>query len=181
MFGMLSCSENFIRVVLTDKWLPAKIYMQIFCLSFFLQPIGTTAAQALNGIGRSDLTLKIGLFTRLTGIALVLAAIPLGVTYIALAVLLTSVISSAVYLISSRKIFNYRIGQQLKDIWENMLPSVTMALVCFSVGYLCRNLSPIIALALQVLAGGAWYVCYAMIFRNENLKYLLTKIKSLKK
>ncbi len=181
MFGMLSCSENFIRVVLTDKWLPAQIYMQIFCLSFFLQPIGTTAAQALNGIGRSDLTLKIGLFTKLTGIGLVLCAIPLGVKYIALAVLATSVISATAYLIFNRKIFDYRIGQQFKDLAENVLPALTMALVCFSVGYLCSSFSPIAVLGLQVLAGIAWYLCCAIIFRNKNLNYLLTKLKSLKK
>ena len=181
MFGMLACSENFIRVVLTDKWLPAQIYMQIFCISFFLQPIGTTAAQALNGIGRSDLTLKIGLITKLAGIGLVLAAIPLGVTYIALAVLLTSLLSAITYLIANRKVFDYRIRRQLKDLTENILPAVTMAIVCFAIGYLCSGFAPVLILALQVLAGAAWYLCCAVIFRNENLKYLLTKLKSLKK
>ncbi len=181
MFGMLSCSENFIRVILTDKWLPAQIYMQIFCISFFLQPIGTTAAQALNGIGRSDLTLKIGLITKLSGIGLVLIATPLGVTYIALAVLMTSTVSSVTHLLVNRKIFDYRIRRQLMDLAENILPSVTMALVCFAVGYFCRSFAPIAALALQVLAGTAWYLCWAVIFRNDNLKYLIQKLKSLKK
>lgn len=181
MFGLLSCSENFIRVILTDKWLPSQIYMQIFCLSFFLQPIGTTAAQALNGIGRSDLTLRIGLITKVTGICLVLVSIPLGVTYIALAVLMTSLVSSVTYLIFNRKIFDYRISRQLKDLAENILPAITMAAVCFGIGYLCRSLSPIVALILQVAAGAVWYLCWAVIFRNENLKYLLAKLKSLKK
>lgn len=180
MFGMLACSENFIRVVLTDKWLPAQIYMQIFCLSYFLQPIGTTAAQALNGIGRSDLTLKIGLITRLAGIALIIASIPLGVIYITLAVLATSLISAVTYMFTNRKIFDYRIRRQLKDLFENILPSATMALACFSVGYLSPY-SPLVTLGLQVLAGFAWYLCWAIIFHNENLKYLLLKLKSLKK
>ena len=181
MFGMLSCAGSFILVVLTDIWLPARIYMQIFCLSYFLQPIGTNSAQALNGIGRSDLTLKIGLFTRLSGIALVLAAIPLGVTYIALAVLLTSLISAVTYMIANRTVFGYRISTQLKDLAGNVLPAATMVLVCLGIGYLCSSLSPVVILVLQVLSGALWYLCWAIIFRNENLTYLLAKLKSLKK
>ena len=69
----------------------------------------------------------------------------------------------------------------LKDLAENMRPSVTMALVCFSVGYLCSGRAPILVLALQVLAGVVWYLCWAIIFRSENLKYVLAKVKSLKK
>lgn len=181
MFGMLACSENFIRVVLTDKWLPATLYMQIFSLSFFLQPIGTTSAQALNGIGRSDLTLKIGIATKLTGIALVLAAVFLDVPYIALAVLLTSVLSSMVYLFANKVILGYKLGQQLKDIGVSALTAVTMALVCFGVGALCGEIPAIWALCLQVLSGAVWYMGLSALLRNPSLTYFLTKLGSLKK
>lgn len=181
MFGMLACSENFIRVILTDKWLPAQIYMQIFCISFFLQPIGTTAAQALNGIGRSDLTLKIGLITKIAGILLVLAAIPLNVTWIALAVLATSTLSAITYVIINKRVFRYTILRQLTDIGQNVLGAVTMAAVCLAIGHFCRSLNPTLVLGLQVLAGVVWYIAFALILRNDNLTYLLQKIKSLKK
>lgn len=181
MFGMLACTENFIRVVLTDKWLPATIYMQIFCLSFFLQPIGTTAAQAFNGIGRSDLTLKIGVATKVTGIALVLAAVPFGVIYIALAVLMTTVVSAVVYAIANKRIFGYSIWEQLQDVGGNTLTAVAMMALCFVVGFLCRNMAPIIALVLQVLAGAVWYVVSSLITKNKNITYVIHKVKSLKK
>lgn len=181
MFGMLACTENFIRVVLTDKWLPATIYMQIFCLSFFLQPIGTTAAQAFNGIGRSDLTLKVGVATKVTGIALVLAAVPFGVIYIALAVLMTTVVSAVVYAIANKRIFGYSIWEQLQDVGGNTLTAVAMMALCFVVGFLCRNMAPVIALALQVLAGAAWYVGVSFVTKNKNITYVIQKVKSLKK
>jgi len=181
MFGMLACSENFIRVILTDKWLPAQLYMQIFCISFFLQPIGTTAAQALNGIGRSDLTLKTGLFTKSVGILLVLAAIPFGVTWVAAAVLATSCLSATTYTLINKKIFKYQIRRQLADLSKNVLGAVTMAVLCLQLGYFCRTLNPILTLTIQVLSGAVWYIAMALILRNDNLFYLLKKLKSLKK
>lgn len=181
MFGMLACSESFVRVVLTDKWLPCVPYMQIFCISFFLQPIGTTAAQALNGIGRSDLTLKLGVGTKIFGIAVVIFSVQLGVLPIALGVLLTNFLSSVIYMIFNKKVFGYTLRQQLKDIGGNVLNAVTMCTVCFGVSYLCRSMAPIFILALQILAGGIWYIAVAAIFKNDNLTYLLKKLKSLLK
>ncbi|MBR5529132.1 MAG: lipopolysaccharide biosynthesis protein [Oscillospiraceae bacterium] len=181
MFGMLACTENFIRVVLTDKWLPSTVYMQIFCLSFFLQPIGTTAAQAFNGIGKSNLTLKIGIATKVTGILLVIAAVPLGVIYIALAVLLTTVVSAVVYTIMNKRVLGYKIRQQLQDIGGNMLNALAMMVICFGVGFLCRNMAPIVALVLQVLAGAVWYIGVSIITKNKNITYVINKLQSLKK
>lgn len=181
MFGMLACSENFVRVVLTDKWLPCVPYMQIFCISFFLQPIATTASQALNGIGRSDLTLKLGVATKLFGIAVIIGAVRLGVLQIALGVLLTTLVSAIVYTIFNKKIFGYTVRQQITDIIGNVINAATMCAVCFGVAFFCKSLPPIVALALQVLAGGIWYIAIAALFKNDSLTYLLKKLKSLLK
>lgn len=181
MFGMLACSENFVRVVLTDKWLPCVPYMQIFCISYFLQPISTTTAQALNGLGRSDLTLKLGAGTKLFGIFTIICAVQLGVLPIAFAVLLTTLVSATIFILFSKKIFNYSIRNQLWDIVPNLLNAVTMCAVCFSVGYLFRFTSPIIALALQVISGAIWYILMAALFKNQSLCYVLMKLRILKK
>ncbi len=181
LFGMFACAENFVLVVLTQKWLPSVVYMQIFCMSFFLQPIGTTAAQALNGIGRSDITLKVGVVTKCVGIVIVLATVQFGVIYIALGVLLTTVMSSLVYMIVNKRVFGYTLIRQLLDIGANMLAAVSMAAVCMLVGYVCKGIAPIIALCLQVLVGVVWYLLAAVLFKNKSFTYLLGKLKSFKK
>lgn len=181
LFGMLACSENIVRVLLTDKWLPSVVYMQIFCLSYFLQPIGTTAAQALNGIGRSNITLRVGLVTKIIGIGVVFLTVQFGVPYIALGVLGTTVISSVVYMVVNKKVFHYTFKDQLLDIGPNVLNATAMVLVCLGVGWLCRSMAPVAALCLQILAGGVWYVGMAALCRDKNLKYLLAKLRSMKK
>lgn len=181
LFGLLACSENFVRVVLTDKWLPCVIYMQIFCISFFLQPVGTTVAQALNGIGKSNITLKMGMITKVIGILVVLATVPFGVVYIAWGVLGTTVLSTAVYVIVNKKVFNYSFKDQLADMGVNMLAAATMAAICLLIGAFCSGLMPVLVLAIQVVAGAVWYLGFSIITKNKNLKYLIQKLKSLRK
>ena len=178
MFGMLACSENFVLTLLGEKWAGSIPYMQVFCISFFLQPLSTTAAQALNGIGRSDLTLKLGVGTKLFGIAVIFVASLLGVPYIAGAVLLTTMLSATVFMIFNKKIFGYCVKDQLLDIAGNVLNAVAMCAVCLGVGYLCRPLPTLVGLVLQILVGAVWYVLIAFLFKNENLAYLTRKAKS---
>lgn len=181
MFGMLACSENFVRVVLTDKWLPCVPFMQVFCITCFLQPIGTTASQALNGIGRSDLTLKLGMSTKIFGILVIIGMVQLSVLSIAFGVLLTTLVSATVFAIANKRIFQYPLAQQILDIGGNMLSAASMAAICFGVDFLCRNISPLITLVLQVLAGVVWYIGIALLFKNNNLTYLIGKLKSMLK
>lgn len=183
MFGMLACSENFVLAVLTDKWLKCVPYMQIFCVVCFLQPISTTASQALNGLGMSGLNLRLGVFTKCFGILIILCISLMGldVPYIALGVLLTTLITATVSATASKKVLGYRFRDQLKDIGGNMLSAISMAAVCFGVAFLCRSLSPLLGLILQILAGAVWYLSIAIIFKNDNLTYLLGKVKSLLK
>ena len=98
-----------------------------------------------------------------------------------MAVLLTSVISSVVYLFVNKKILGYKLRQQLKDIGASALVAVTMSLVCFGVGALCKGILPIWALCLQVLSGAVWYIGLSALLRNPSFTYLIQKIKSLKK
>ena len=181
MFGMFACAENITRVLLTDKWLPCVTYMQIFSLSYMLQPFGTTAAQALNGIGRSDISLKTGVAIKMAGIALIIVAVPLGMPFMAGAVLLTSVISSASYMAVNTKVFAYSLKEQLGDVAANVLTAASMAAVCLLLGHCLHGLRPILILMLQVLSGGIWYIAVSLAVKNKNLFYLIGKLKSILK
>ena len=54
MVGLAVVAEPLVKLLLTDKWLPAVPFMQIFCASYIFWPIHTTNLQAINALGRSD-------------------------------------------------------------------------------------------------------------------------------
>ena len=41
MFGLMATAESFVRVLLTDKWLPCVFFLQIFCFTYGFYPIHT--------------------------------------------------------------------------------------------------------------------------------------------
>ena len=59
MIGMAVVAEPLVKIVLTDKWLPAVPFLQIFCISYALMPIHTANLQAINAMGRSDIFLRL--------------------------------------------------------------------------------------------------------------------------
>ena len=52
---MAVVAEPLVAIVLTEKWLPAVPFLQIFSISYALIPIHTANLQAINAMGRSDI------------------------------------------------------------------------------------------------------------------------------
>ncbi|HHX37329.1 MAG TPA: lipopolysaccharide biosynthesis protein, partial [Clostridiaceae bacterium] len=68
-------AEPLITWLLTDKWLPAAPYMQIYCFTMAIFPIHTCNLQAINAIGRSDIFLKLEIIKKILSLVLLVAAI----------------------------------------------------------------------------------------------------------
>ena len=54
MIGLAVIASPMVNVLLTDKWVEAVPFIQIFSISMMLWPIHTANLQAMNAIGRSD-------------------------------------------------------------------------------------------------------------------------------
>ena len=57
-------AESIVGLLLGEKWLPCAPFLQMYCFIYALLPIHTTNLQALNGMGRSDLFLKLELIKK---------------------------------------------------------------------------------------------------------------------
>ena len=57
MVGFLVVSDNFVLVLLTEKWLLASVYIQAFCVVYMFSIIQTGNLQVIRALGRSDLIL----------------------------------------------------------------------------------------------------------------------------
>lgn len=57
-------AEPIVGILLGAKWLPCVPFLQMYCFVYALLPIHTTNLQALNGMGRSDLFLKLELIKK---------------------------------------------------------------------------------------------------------------------
>ncbi len=172
LFGMAAVAANLVDVLLTAKWNESIPYMQLFCLYYFLQPLKTTCAQALNGIGRSDITLKIGMASKILGIVSVVSTISFGTIYIAWGALITDVISAAIFVVTGKIMFRYSFREQFMDVAPNMALAAIMVLAVTGTGYLMRGCGSLLALIGQVAVGAVVYLVLSIVTKNATLAYL---------
>ncbi len=176
MVGLAVCAEPLTALLLTEKWLPSVPFMRIFCITYSFYPIHTANLNAIKAMGRSDLYLKMEIIKKVVGIALLFSSMWFGVMAMAYTALFSNFISQIINTWPNKKLLNYSYLEQLKDIFENMILSVIMGAVVFSISFL--NLSNIVTLLIQVAVGLLIYVLGSKLLRLESFEYVLGVLKS---
>ncbi len=176
MAGLAVTADPLVRVLLTERWLPAVPFLQIFCATYALQPIHTANLQAINALGRSEIFLKLEVLKKILGIGILFISLPYGVFAIAWGTLLSGILSSFINAFPNRQLLSYRYEEQLKDI----LPSLGLALIMsVAVSLLPRlGLPPLQTLVLQVVTGVVVYAGLAALLRLECFYYVLQLIRT---
>ena len=174
--GMAAVAKPLVVLLLTDKWLPCVPYMQILCFTFMFMPIEIDNLQAIKAMGRSDIALKVEIIRKAIGIAILIAAIPFGVTAIALSMLLGAVINAAVNAIPNKKLLGYGVGKQLLDVLPSLLISAVMFVCVYPLAAL--PLGNMAVLTIQVIVGVAVYLLLSIVTRNDSFRYLFFLIRS---
>ena len=62
---LAACAKPLIILLLTEKWLEAAPFMQIFCIAFMMIPIQSTNMSAIKALGYSGITLKVELIKKI--------------------------------------------------------------------------------------------------------------------
>ena len=180
MMGLAGVSISFVKLLLTDKWLPAIPFMIIACFVFSLFPIHTMHLNVINALGRSDIFLKLEIIKKIVGITAILISIRYGVLAIACSSIVTGLIGTFINGYPSTKLINYSYKQQLSDILPTLCLSMFMGIIVFQFNRL--GLSTISTLLIQILVGILIYWTSSKILHLEAYDYLVnTAIQFLNK
>lgn len=177
MIGMAVIAEPLVNLILTDKWLPAVPFLQIFCISYSLRPIHTANLQAIKALGRSDIFLKLEIIKKTIGLSILGISIPFGIYAMAWGVLLSGLIASFVNAYPNVKLLGYSYIEQWRDIMPSLLLSLVMGIFVYFLKYL--NHGELKILILQIILGAVLYIGLAKIFRIESYSYLFLTIKDI--
>ena len=173
MVGFLAVSDNFVKVLLTEKWMGASIYIQIFCITFMFNIIQNGNLQTIRAIGRSDIILKLEIIKKtlyfvVIGLTVIFAKEPV---VLALATVVNTAIALAVNTAPNRKLIGYQYRAQLADILPNLLIAAVMGVAVYFMSRL--PLHAALVLVLQCVTGAVLYVVLSVITRNKNFYFLL--------
>ena len=178
MLCFFAVSETFVRVFLTDKWLPAVYYIQIVCLTEMFGVVAVGNCETIKSMGRSDIFLKMEVAKK-TGYFMALA-IFLFLTdtpeTLALSLVACTLIQIVINSIPNIKLIGYTVGMQLTDLVPNLLISILMCVIVVFVGNLQMN--GIVLLAAQIVSGVLAYLLLAIVTRNPALRNILNLIRN---
>lgn len=161
-------AEPFVKLLLTDKWLPAVALLQLMAFARIFYPISAINMNILNAIGRSDLFLKVDL-AKLPVIATTLViTLPLGLKAIVVGHIVTSAISFFINAYMPGKLFGYGAIKQLVDMFPIMIASTVMALVVFVT--LTVFDSSLIQLLLGSIIGVVTYLLASYLLKVSELQ-----------
>ena len=179
MMGLAVCAEPFVRLLLTDKWLPCVPYLRIFCFSYAFYPIHTANLNAIKAMGRSDLFLILEIAKKVVGIAALILTVSMGVYAMAMSLLVTSLFCQIINAWPNRKLLDYAYSSQLRDMLPAILLSCLMGACVYPLSLL--GLGDFLTLIIQVLAGIAVYIAGSAIFKLDSFNYILSMVKRILK
>lgn len=170
-------ADPVVRVLLGEQWLPAVPFLQMYCAIYAMFPIHSSNLQALNGMGRSDLFLKLELIKKSYGtVFIVVGAFVFQDVYILIfSYILSDLIATFVNAWPNRKVIGYSYLEQVRDICPAFLLAAVSAALAIPVGML--GLPDAAEILLQAAVMAAAYLGLSKLFKVEALDYLLATAK----
>lgn len=170
LLGLFAVADRLVALLLTEKWLPCVPYLRILCLAYLIAPLGTANTQALNALGRSDLTLRTELQTRAFSLAALAAGAALGLRALAA----VSVAVELCYALLRGRACAGLLGYSLREQGRDFLPpaalAAAMAALVLLLGRLPLTTLPL--LLLQILFGALLYALGAWAFRMPGWRFV---------
>ena len=179
MMGLAFTSNNVIKILLTDKWLPCTFYLVIFCITYMFYPIHTANLNAIKAMGRSDIFLKLEIIKKVVGMILLLSTMWISVEAMAYSLIVSSIISQIINSWPNKKLLNYSYIDQLKDILPSILLSVFMGIIVYLFNLL--KLPSVVTLIIQIIVGGVVYISLAKLFKIDSFEYILDTFNGFRK
>ena len=170
--------QTLVPLLLGSQWTGSVWFMQIYCLVYALLPIHTTNLQALNGMGRSDLFLRLEIVKKAYGaLWIALAAFLFGdIRLMVAGYLVTGLLSTVVNAWPNRRVIGYSYAQQIRDVAPALLLTLAASAAGWAVSLL--QISGISLLLAQAAAFACVYLGSAFAFRVEELSYIIAVIRS---
>lgn len=175
MVGLAVVAKPLVLVLLTKKWLPCVIYLQIGCLANLFRPNQFINNCVVRASGNSGLLLKLDILKKAIGLVILLISMNFGVFWIAFSLVFVYFISMVINIAPNREILDYGYMAQAKDFIKNMIPAFIMGACVYPISML--NLKPIIVLGCQIVAGVAIYWLLSVVTKNESYRRTLAFAK----
>lgn len=179
MLLFAAAAEPIVRLVLGEAWIPSVPFLQMYCIVYALLPVHTTNLQVLNGMGRSDLFLKLEILKKALGIVILsFTTFVLRDLYAIVAgYIVMGIVSTFINALPNRSVIDYSYGEQIRDICPAFILGIIAAGLSFVVVPL--GLSDAVRIVLQAIITILVYCGLAAVLRIEEFRYLVNTVRGM--
>ena len=175
MLLLILLATPIFNLLLGPNWLPAVPYFQILCITGILFPVHMYNLNILKVKGRSDQFLKAGVIKQITLLVFVFYAIKFGIYALLIALVANNVVSIFVNTYYGTKHMDYKLTEQLKDIFHALLPSVISFLICLQ-ALKHFNFNDIFTILIFTLLFGILFFSFSKLLNSYPLKVIVSLI-----
>ena len=175
VIGLVVTAEPLIYALLTEKWMGAVPFIQIFSFAYMLMPMQIANLQAIQALGHSGTTLKIELIKKVIELLILIITVSISVLAIAWGIVAFNIICLFINVVPNKKLLNYGIKEQVKDVIRIFLIALTMGGSIYWIKFL--NIPVIAVLFLQFIVGVAIYMGLCLLFKEDSFMYLIQMYK----
>ena len=177
MVGMSAVAEPMVRLLLTEKWMPCVIFVQVLCIAEMQTPITSANLVAVKALGRSDILMKQELLRRTLMIIVLLITVFVfnSVEAIAYGFLFSAWLDAIITSMPVKQLLDYGFADQAKDMWRCALAAVIMGAAVAALNLL--NIPDAAKLAVQIITGAAVYAAVCAVLKVESFMYILNILK----
>lgn len=170
-------AEPLVILILSQKWQPCAIFFSVFCLLRIPGIITSVDKQAYYALGKSGIALFYEIALLAINISMLVFVIPYGVLAVAIGYTIIEYVGNFVLTIISSRVYHYSLKERMQDLIKPFINAMVMAGGVYGISFLVDN--SICLIILQGLCGGIIYLAMAYITKDENLRYVLTKAKTI--
>ena len=132
--------------------------------------------QVMKALGAGSTYLTIEFIKKALDIIILLITLRFGVVAITVGMVVSSCLAAIVNAWPNKKLIDYSVMDQTKDIFPNIVFSIIMALIVFAVGLLPLN--KLLLLIVQILTGIFVYWLLSVLTKKREYEEIIGAIKS---
>ncbi|MEI6139835.1 MAG: lipopolysaccharide biosynthesis protein [Mariniphaga sp.] len=168
LFALLA--EPFIRLFLTEKWMPVVPLIQWLCFARMITPISALNMNILNAIGRSDLFFKVDISKLPLTVTTLVITVPFGLKAVVIGHFITSFICFFVNAYFPGKMFGFGAIRQIKEMKAVIIATLIMSLSVFGINKFISN--DFLQLVAGTVFGLMAYLLVSYLLKIEELNEL---------
>lgn len=175
MVGLAAVGKPLIVSILTEKWLYSAVLLIPICLNYMWYPVHAINLNLLQVKGRSDLFLKLEIWKKVIGVAILCGTVPLGLYWMCWGGVLSSIIALVINTHYTGLLIKLGFWKQMKDLLPILILSLSMGVAVWSLVTFVKMPSGG-ALAAGVATGLVFYAGFSKLFGFKEYSEIIALV-----